>query len=145
MYKLILIGDEEYNREHVVLSIQDIVPDTDNTRVSKHLETSLAHVALTVGLPASRSRDVAAADSLVSSARFDRGQSGFFFPVACRCRTERLRRRFSGLSREIHCLFAWVRLWANTAPIDPEVCGGCKLGGLWAFNRDPGTSTVVLE
>lgn len=33
MYKVILIGDEEYNREHVVMSIQDIVPDTDNTRV----------------------------------------------------------------------------------------------------------------
>lgn len=33
MYKVLVIGDEEYNREHVVLSIQDIVPDTDNTRV----------------------------------------------------------------------------------------------------------------
>lgn len=33
MYNLLLIGDEEYNREHVVMSIQDIVPDTDNTKV----------------------------------------------------------------------------------------------------------------
>lgn len=33
MFKVLVIGDEEYNREHVVLSIQDIVPDTDNTRV----------------------------------------------------------------------------------------------------------------
>lgn len=33
MFQVLVIGDEEYNREHVVLSIQDIVPDTDNTRV----------------------------------------------------------------------------------------------------------------
>lgn len=34
MYNLLVLGDEEYNREHVVMSIQDIVPDTDNTKVS---------------------------------------------------------------------------------------------------------------
>lgn len=33
MYKVLVIGDEEYSREHVVLSIQEIVPETDNTRV----------------------------------------------------------------------------------------------------------------
>lgn len=35
MFKVLLIGDEEYNREHVVMSIQDIVPETDATRVSQ--------------------------------------------------------------------------------------------------------------
>ncbi|CAM9931122.1 unnamed protein product, partial [Laminaria digitata] len=38
MFKVLLIGDEEYNREHVVMSIQDIVPDTDNTRAAEIFE-----------------------------------------------------------------------------------------------------------
>lgn len=33
MFSVVLLGDEEYNRDHVLLSIQDIVPDTDNTKV----------------------------------------------------------------------------------------------------------------
>lgn len=42
MFNVLVIGDEEYNREHVVLSIQDIVPDTDNTRVRQNYSTSRA-------------------------------------------------------------------------------------------------------
>ncbi|CAM9970135.1 unnamed protein product, partial [Hapterophycus canaliculatus] len=38
MFNVLVIGDEEYNREHVVLSIQDIVPDTDNTRAAEIFE-----------------------------------------------------------------------------------------------------------
>ena len=44
MFKVLLIGDEEYNREHVVMSIQDIVPDTDNTRVGSAGHTAGANV-----------------------------------------------------------------------------------------------------
>lgn len=40
MFNVLVIGDEEYSREHVVLSIQDIVPDTDNTRVRRNKITS---------------------------------------------------------------------------------------------------------
>ncbi|CAM9813791.1 unnamed protein product [Discosporangium mesarthrocarpum] len=35
MFKVLLIGDEEYNREHVVMAIQDIVPDVDNTKAAE--------------------------------------------------------------------------------------------------------------
>ncbi|CAM9263950.1 unnamed protein product [Ectocarpus sp. 6 AP-2014] len=38
MFQVLVIGDEEYNREHVVMSIQDIVPDTDNTRAAEIFE-----------------------------------------------------------------------------------------------------------
>lgn len=38
MFKVLLIGDEEYNREHVVMSIQSIIPETDNTRAAEIFE-----------------------------------------------------------------------------------------------------------
>ena len=35
MYKVFLLGDEGYPREHVILCCQEILPDTDNTRATE--------------------------------------------------------------------------------------------------------------
>jgi ATP-dependent Clp protease adapter protein ClpS len=38
MFRVFLLGDEEYPRDHVLLSLQEILPDCDNTNASKIFE-----------------------------------------------------------------------------------------------------------
>ncbi|KAG5175391.1 hypothetical protein JKP88DRAFT_283579 [Tribonema minus] len=38
MYKVLLLGDEGYEREHVIMAIQDIIPETDNKKSTEIFE-----------------------------------------------------------------------------------------------------------